>query len=163
MATNKVLDYFGASTAFTITLAGLASSVAGVGQQSTLLDNKDAGSRGHRRALVFFKITLGANPTANKSVAFYLIRGDDHGTPSRTDAAGANDAGLTVKNAQCCYVAQNITAVTGEVVQGEFVIENLGPEWGIAVVHDTAVNLDADAGDHHVRYVYIDDDIQAAA
>ncbi len=159
MATNLVLEKFAASTAMTITLNALASSTAGVGRQSTLLDNSTVK---HRRAIVYFMVTLGTSPTANKSVQFYLLRGDANATPSRTDAAGASDAALKLKNATCCFVEQNPTAVPGEVVQGEFVVENLGPEWGIAVVHDTAVNLKAST-DHWVRYVYVDDDIQAAA
>ena len=167
MATNKVLDLHAASSALTITLASLASSTAGVGRQSTLLTNPSASTAGdgHRRALVFFNVKLGPSPTANKSVQFYLIRGDNvaSGTQHIDDQGGANDAGITVKNAQCVFVAQNITTTNGEVVQGSFVVENMGPDWGIAVVHDTGVNLDSTAGNHWIRYVYVDDDIQAAS
>jgi hypothetical protein len=167
MATNKVLDLQGASAALTITLAGLASSATGVGRQSTLLANPSASAAGdgHRRALVFFNVKLGTSPTANKSVQFYLIRGDNiaSGTQHIDDQGGASDAAITIKNAQCVFVAQNISTTTGEIVQGSFAVENMGPDWGIAVVHDTGVNLDSAAGNHWIRCIYVDDDIQAAS
>jgi hypothetical protein len=166
MATNKVLDLHAASSVLTITLASLASSTAGVGRQSTLLANPSASAAGdgHRRALIFFNVKLGTSPTANKSVQFYLIRGDNTASPQHIDdQGGASDAAITIKNAQCFFVAQNISTTTGEIVQGSFVVENMGPDWGIAVVHDTGVNLDSTAGNHWIRCVYVDDDIQAAS
>jgi hypothetical protein len=155
MATNKVFDTYIAAAAFTITKASLASSVAGVGRQTALLT-----ANTHRRAKITFLIKLGTNPTANKSVQFYLIRSD--GT-RYDDAGGASDAAITVKNAQCVFVAQNTSATTGEIVEGSFIVENMGPIWGIAIVHDTAVNLDATEENHYLGYEYVDDDIQAAA
>jgi hypothetical protein len=155
MATNKVLDAWIAPAAFTITKASLASSTVGVGRQTTLLT-----ANTHRRAKVTFLIKLGTNPTANKSIQFYLIRGD--GTRI-DDAGGASDAAITVKNAQCVFVGQNTSATTGEICEGSFIVENMGPIWGIAIVHDTAVNLDATEGSHYLGYEYVDEDIQAAA
>ncbi|MFA5054310.1 MAG: hypothetical protein WC565_09640 [Parcubacteria group bacterium] len=159
MSTNKVTDYFSASAALTITLNALASSTSGVGRQSTLLTGNT-----HRRAIIYVKITQGTSPTGNKGVYVYLLRGDAHATPHYTDGAGASDAALTILNAVCIgTMANKASPSTEDVLYGEFVVENMGPVWGIAIVHDTAVNLKASDADHWVRYIYVDDDIQAAS
>lgn len=161
MATNRILDKFGASTAFTITLAALATSTAGVGRQSTMVDN--SGTK-EQWARIFVKITQGTNPTSNKGAYVYLLLGDGHATPHRTDGAGADDAGITVLNASPIMTLRNDTsAATGEIMYGEALVRIAAPSFGIAIVHDTGVNLDSDAADHWARYILLGPDVQAAA
>lgn len=162
MATNEVTDRFDASTAFTITVSALASSTAGVGRQSTIVDNT---SNKYLDALVYVKITLGTSPTGNRAVYVYLIRDDNHATNHRSDGAGTTDAALTVQNAQLIgALVDKASPATGDVLYGEFLVHRPGPKWGIAIVHDTAVNLKTETGtDHWARYVGINPDIQAAA
>lgn len=154
---NEIKDLFDASTALTITLASLATSTAGVGRQSTLVDNT---TNRYQDALVYVKITQGTNPTGNKGVYVYLIRSDNQGTDHVSDGAGASDAGLTVLNAPIIGVMKNKSSpATGDVLYGEFLVNRPGPEWGIAIVHDTAVNLDSTGGNHWVRFIGLNPEV----
>lgn len=155
---NKILDLFGSSTAMTITLASLATSTTGVGRQSDMIDNSTA-----REMLVriWAKIKQGTSPTGNRTAAFYLLTGDAHGTPHRTDGAGASDAALTVQNAPLIGVIRNLgSPSTGDNMYGEFLVRVAAPTWGIAVVHDTGVNLDSTGGNHWLRYTVISPEVQ---
>lgn len=153
---NDVLKERGSSTAMTITLASLATSTGGVGRQTDLVTNA---SPCKPRVWVWVSIKQGTSPTSNKSVFVYAIRGD--GT-RRDDGAGASDAALTVLNAKLLGVLGNKAsgAATGDVVQGWFVFDDPGPEWGIAIVHDTGVNLDSTGGNHAIYYSYENPEIQ---
>ena len=91
---NAIKDLFSSSTAMTISLGSLASSTSNVGRQSTMIDNS---TTRYGRLLVFVKAKLGTSPTGNRSVQVYLLRGD--GLGNRDDAAGANDAAITLLNA----------------------------------------------------------------
>lgn len=136
-----------AYSALTITLASLATSTAGVGRQSTIVDNTTDKFEG---ALLNVLIKLGTSPTANKSIYLYLIQ--SNGT-NRTDGAGASDAALTIKNAALIGIMTTGSApVTGDNLRKTFLIEGLGREWGIAVVHDSAVNLDSTGGNHAITF-----------
>lgn len=146
MATQNIKPKFGTSTALTITLASLASSTAGVGRQSTLVDNSTT-----RYDLIhlFGKITTGTSPTTGKSIYIYAIRGD--GT-RRTDGAGAADAGLTRVTAKLiAVIATDNTDNKGYDFDAH--LHSPGPEWGILVVHDTAVNLNSTGGNHAIYWV----------
>ena len=155
---NEIKDKFGASTALTITLASLASSVVGVGRQSTIIDNT---SLRYQDLKLYVKIKQGTSPTGNKGVQVYLISVDNHGTPHRSDGAGASDAGLTVLNADLIGVLVNkASPSTGDVLYGEFLIRRPGPKWGIAIVHDTVVNLDSTGSNHWVRYIGLNPELQ---
>lgn len=161
MATNEITDRFDASTALTITLASLASSTAGVGRQSTVVDNT---SNKYLDVIVYVKIKQGTSPTGNRAVYVYLIRDDNNATNHRSDGAGASDAALTVQTAACIGSMMNkATPATGDLLHGEFLITHPGPKWGIAIVHDTGVALDATEANHWVRFVGLNPDIQAAA
>lgn len=145
-----------ASTALTITLASLATSIVGVGRQSNMVNNVDDA----QMVRVFFKVTTGTSPTDNKSIQFYLLTGDDPSASNiRTDGAGASDAALTVVSASLVNVVQTDNT-SDKTYQGSFLIRNPGPEWGIAVVHDTAVNLNSTGGNHELRYVKENQEIQ---
>lgn len=160
-AANEIMDKFGSSTAMTITLASLASSTSGVGRQSTLIDNTTVRAS---EAIVYVKITVGTTPTANKPIYVYLLRGDDPASSNfRDDGAGASDAGLTIINAQLLGTIMCTAATSDVAYRGAFSTRGLGAlgkEWGIAIVHETAVNLNATAGNHFVRYVTVNPDVQ---
>ena len=152
---NEIKEKFSASTGFTITLASLASSTDGVGRQSTLIDNST--SR-YPTVLVYLKVKQGSSPTGNRGVYVYGIRGD--GT-LRSDGAGASDAGITVLNAPLLGTLINKPSpASGDVLYGEFVFYDPGPEWGIAVVHDTAVNLDSTEGNHDYNWIGVLPEVQ---
>jgi hypothetical protein len=153
---NELKEKFGTSTALTITLASLASSATGVGRQSNMVDNSIS-----RYGLLhlFIKIKLGTSPTANKTVQVFLLKGNSSGL--RTDNAGANDAALTIKNAPLLGVmTTGGSPSTGDVLQKHFTIRDPGPEWGIALVHDSGVNLDSTAGNHAVHYIGDNPEVQ---
>ena len=155
---NEVKDKYAAVSALTITLASLASSTSGVGRQSTIVDNTTAR---YQDIELSVKITQGTSPTGNRSVSIYLIRDNNDSTPIRDDSAGASDAALTVLNAPLIGVLVNTgSPSTGEVLQGNFLITRPGPKWGIAVVHDTGVNLDSTGGNHVVSYIGLNPEIQ---
>ena len=161
LASNEISDRFDASTAFTITLAALATSTAGVGRQSTIVDNT---ANKYLDVLVYVKLKQGTSPTGNRAAFVYLIRDDNNATNHRSDGAGASDAGLTVQNAMLLGSMVNKgTPATGDLLYGEFLVHRPGPKWGIAIVHDTGVNLDSTESNHWARYVGLNPDIQAAA
>jgi len=123
-------------------LGGLPSSAAGVGRQTTMVDNTVTKYIG---ISLNVKITLGTSPTPNKSIYLYLLEGN--GT-NWTDGAGASDAALTVVNALPIGVMTTGTApTTGTILRKSFVITPF-TEWGIAIVHDSGVNLDATGSNH---------------
>jgi hypothetical protein len=156
---SEIKDKFGTSTALTITIASLASSTAGVGRQSNIVDNTTARYGG---VVVYYKITQGTSPTGSKAVRFALIRADDDGTPHRDFAAGASDAGLTVvPDPNWVHVAPNAASPsTGDVLQGSFYVQSPGPKWGILIVHDTVAALNSTGGNHWLRYVGINPEAQ---
>lgn len=142
--------HFGSSTAMTCTLASLATSTAGVGRQTTLIDNT---SNLFKRIHVYWKITTGTSPTVNKGIYLYLIKADKVSSANTiTDGGGASDAAITIVSAQ--QVAGTVTSATSnQAYQGDFVINAPGPCWGLAIVHDTAVNLNSTGGNHLIYYV----------
>lgn len=153
---NEIKAKFSSSAALNITLASLASSAVGVGRQSDIVDNT---VNRFQEILIYVKLKQGTSPSGNKSAQIYLIRDDNAG--HRSDGAGVSDAAITVLNAALIGVMQNKSSpATGEEMYGEFRIVNPGPKWGIAIVHDTAVNLDATGGNHHVKFIGVNPEIQ---
>lgn len=152
MATIK--DIYGTDTALTLTLASLANSAAGVGRQSTLVDNT---TNAFLSALIFLKIKVGTSPTANTPIYVYLLRSNND-DPIADDNAGASDAGLTVINAPLLGVINCNATTTGAVYYGVFdttPLGPLGPKWGIAVVNNTGVALDATEANHVKKFIGI--------
>jgi len=156
---NKILDLFGSSTALTITIASLASSAVGVGRQSDMVDNSTAREQLVR---IWCKFKQGTSPTSARTVSLYLLTGDAHGTPHRTDGAGASDAAITLANAPIIGVMRNkgSGAATGDNVYGEFLVRIAAPSWGVALVHDTGVNADSTGSNHWLRYTVISPEVQ---
>jgi hypothetical protein len=152
---SEIKDKFGSSTAFTITLASLANGSA---RQSTIVDNT---TDRFSRVIVYTKIKQGTSPTGNKTVTAYLLRDDNNGTNHRTDGAGASDAVITILNATLIGIMNNKSSpTTGDVLYGEFIIDNPGPKWGIAIQNDTGVSLDSTGSNHWARFVGINPEAQ---
>lgn len=157
MATSEIRAKFGASTAFAITLASLASSTSGVGRQSDMVPNTAC----YTRLIISIKLTQGTSTTGMRGAYVYLIRGDGNATPHRSDGAGASDAALTVLNARLIGTIRNLASGNdGVALYGEFVVDDPGPQFGIAIVHDTGANLNSTAGNHWARYVGVTDEAQ---
>ncbi|HUW35281.1 MAG TPA: hypothetical protein VM223_27030 [Planctomycetota bacterium] len=155
---NEILDKYGTSTAFTITLNALAHSVVGVGRQSTLVDFSAVTEQWLE---IYIKLTQGTNPTSNRACWLYWLKSDEHGTPHITDGAGASDAAITILNAPLLGSWTNdATAVDDEIIYGEALVRTPGGKAGVAVVHDTGVNLKATDADHWVRYRPVTPEIQ---
>lgn len=143
-------DTFAAAQAFTITLASLANSAVGVGQQSTLITGNKAES-----ALIGVKFTTGTTPTANSLVYVYLIRGD--GT-LKDDNAGNSDAALTVVNAPLLGVILIPAASSNTAYTALFdtkSLGSLGPVFGIAIVNNSGVAANATPGNFTAEYSLI--------
>lgn len=153
---NTIKDLFGTPTAFTITLASLADSAVGVGQQATLVSNA---SPGFSAVMVVVQIKQGTSPVANGAVYVYGIRGD--GTGVNDDGAGASDAAFTAKNVDQLGVLPNGSApATGDVLTKSFLFLRPGPLFGVAIVNNTGVALDATPGNHVVKYYEVDPQVQ---
>lgn len=143
-------DTYGTTTTFTITLASLASSTAGVGRQSTLVTSNTAIS-----ALIAVKFTVGTTPTANSLIYVYLIRGD--GTLN-DDNAGASDAGLTVINTPLLGTILCSAATSNVAYYGMFdtkFLGSLGKTFGIAIVNSTGATANATGGNFSAEYTLI--------
>lgn len=150
---NEIKQKFGTPAALTMTIAALASSTAGVGRQSTTVDNS---TTRYQKLVIMAKVTTGTSPTTAKSIKLYLIRSD--GT-YYTDGAGASDAALTVVNAQLIAAVATI-ATNDKPYYLEATIYDPPDEWGVAIVHDTGVNLNSTGGNHYVRYVGMNPEVQ---
>lgn len=147
---SEIKAKFGTTTQLTITLASLASSTANVGRQSTMVDNT---TTLFQKINVYAKISTGTTPTVSRGIYVYLLKADKAATPNViTDGAGAADAGLTVVSASQIAGAV-VTATSNQAYSFDFVIYAPGPSWGIAVVHDTAVNLNATGTNHAIWFV----------
>lgn len=157
---TEIKDKYSTSAALTATLASLASSASRVGRQSTMVDNS---TTRYQQIIVYYKITQGTSPTGSKRVSFYAIRGDKDGTTAHRDgAAGASDAAWTAPaDMQPIHEEFNKSSPsTGDVLQGSFVIDNPGPEWGVGLWHDTGVDLNGTAGNHWIRWVGVNPEAQ---
>ncbi len=134
-----------APAALAITKAALASSTAKVGRQSTLIDNSvDRFDLIHLQG----RTTTGTSPTASKAIQVWLIKGD--GT-RRTDGAGASDAAFTAVTAELIQTI-GTDDTSDRSYDWDAVIADPGTEWGIAITHDTGVNLKDNAGDQWVYW-----------
>lgn len=143
---NEIKALYGSNQTLTITLASLATSTAGVGRQSTIVDNS---TTRYQTIHIQCKVTVGTSPTAGKNIYVYFLR--SNGT-LRTDGAGASDAGHTRVNARLLGPIAVPAATSDTAYYGEFVVRNPGKEWGVTIVHDTGVNLNATGGNHSIAW-----------
>lgn len=155
---SLILDTYSSPTAFTITVASLAASTAGVGRQGTIVDNT---TNRYQDIIVYAKIKLGTSPTANTAIYLYLIRDDGAATPIRTDSAGASDAAWTAKNAM--LIGTLITGTspsTGDVLSDAFLVRRVGPKFTIGIVNNTGVPLDSTGTNHVIEFVGVNSQAQ---
>lgn len=155
---NEIKEKFGGTTALTITLASLAN---GSGRQSTIVANTTAK---YADLIVYVKLTMSGSsaPNANAICEVYLIRGDQDATTEHLDdAAGASDAAITPLNAQLIGTLRTKgSPATSDVLQGSFLVNRPGPSWGIAIVNKSGQALHSTAGNHWVRYVGMNPEVQ---
>src|SRR6266511_865011 len=133
----------------TCTLASLANAAA---RQSIEVDN---GTNLYLDALVMLKVKSNAAGTlATGYVAVYAYATVDQGT-TRTEAAGATDAGITLTvppNARLIGII-NVVANAVTYVGGPFSVAQafggiLPERWGIIVQNQSGAALDATEGNH---------------
>lgn len=151
MATIK--DQFSAVSAFTITLASLANSTAGVGRQSTMIDNS---TNLYESAIISLTITTGTTPTANTPIYVFLIRSNKDTTAIRDDGAGASDAGITIVQSVPLGAIIVPAATSNAAYKRNFDTSSLGPlgpEWGIAVVNSSGAALNSTGGNHVASWI----------
>jgi hypothetical protein len=142
---NEIKALFGTTAQLTLTAASLASSATLVGRQSTLVDNT---TTRWQKIHLYCRVTTGTSPTASRGIYVFLLKADKFTTPNvSTDNAGATDAAITIVGAQ--QIAGVVCDATSDkAYRFDCIISNPGPAWGIALSHETAVNLNATAGNH---------------
>jgi hypothetical protein len=152
---NEIRTKFDAVANFTCSIAGLG---IGLSRQSTIVANPD--SRG--AALIYLRIESGATAPAVGSVyECYLLR-DDGVTNYRTDNAGANDASITITNAQLIGTIV-VTNNANTNFYGDFdtaPLGPLGPKWGIAIRNSTDQTINATEANHLKEYAYYLPEVQ---
>ena len=158
---NEIKDKFGSSTALTITLASLAASDAGVGRQSTLIDNT---SDRWSEIYIFVRVRQHASltPISNRAVYVYLLRADDHATEYITDGGGTSDAALTIKNANLAgpQMYNGTSPAAGDFLHVDFVMKNPGRQWGIAIVNSTGKSLHVTGSNHYIHWYGANPEVQ---
>jgi hypothetical protein len=154
---NEIKAKLGTTTQLTITLASLASNTAGGGRQSTMVDNT---TTLYQLVHLYGKITTGTSPTASRGIYVYLLKADKSASPNvATDNAGASDATITIATAQ--QIGSILTDATSDkTYRFDAVIYNPGPSWGVAVVQDSGVSLNATAGNQAIWYVGENPEVQ---
>jgi hypothetical protein len=157
VATGKI-NYATASD-LSMTLASLASDTNLLaGQESSAVDNTVDGRRDY---WVSGKVTTGTSPTASRSIQVWAVGSWDgtnwpdvfDGTNSAETISSANH-----KNAICRFVAEmstssssDITYHFGPVLMSSVFGGDIPPKFVLFITHNTAVNLNATAGNHQIR------------
>jgi hypothetical protein len=146
---------YSSSGALTITLASLASDANLVaGRESTAIDQKDTDDAVD--VLVGGKVTTGTTPTASRQIEIWL-----YGSYDDTEFSGAatgSDANLTpsVKTSmKLLEVIPTVNTSDKTYKWGPYSVAQafggvVPVQWGVYVVHNTGVNLNATAGNHEV-------------
>jgi hypothetical protein len=160
------------TTALTITLASLATSSSSVaGRNSTIVDNT---SNKYADVIVSGQITVGTTPTTAKTISVYVyapikVASSTFTYPiATTTALTETDAAATFevdqRNNMKLAAAMNVVATSDRAYSFTFSLAQLFGgvvplKWGVWVTHDTAVNLNATAGNHWIHYTGIKYDI----
>ena len=154
------------STDLTITLASLATGAAGVytaGQESDAVDNTTNADLDH---LLSGIITTGTTPTASRVINVYAYANlsSASGTPAYPDVLDGADSAETFTSANVMNAAVRLVASMtvdstsnrayyfGPVSIANLFGGSLPKFWGVYVAHDTAVALNATAGNHKLSY-----------
>jgi hypothetical protein len=146
MATTQKTQ-FGTEAAFTITADSLANAGGRVSDQ---VDLTDASAIAADLLLVHYKVVTTAS-TANKGIEFWLVRGDENGTPYRDGSVAATDTGYTsgsspftaaqLREQMELLHVQNNTLATAQTYQGSFYIRSPGRRFSLYVYNDTGAAL----------------------
>lgn len=157
MATAKI-NYAGASD-LSITLASLASDTNLLaGAESAAVDNT---VNGYRDYWISGRIMTGTSPTASKSIEVWAV-GSWDGTnwPDVFDgSASAETVSSAANKASICrFVANMATSSTsnvsyefGPVLLSSVFGGDIPPKFGLFVVHNTGVALNATGSNHLIR------------
>ena len=162
-------DSTSSSNAITITLASLATSATFVaGRESTVVDNT---SNNFIDAIVSGQVTVGTSPTTAKQIVVYVyaplkVASGTFTYPlATTTALTASDAAATFEIDQLNQLrfaaAANVIATSDRAYSfAPFSVAALFGgvlplKWGLYVAHNTAVNLNATAGNHWFHYTGI--------
>jgi len=150
---------YGTVTTHTITLASLASDTALVaGRAGTVIDNV---SEDAVDAMVGGIVTTGTSPTTARQIEIWLY-GSYDGTTYSGDASGT-DANLTPSEKTLLELLTVIptVATSNKAYQwGPFSVAQafggtMPRKWGVYVVHNTGVVLNATGGNHEVKHTPI--------
>ena len=169
MAAGDIKTEYAASAAMTVTLASLAtSSTMTVGRETTEVVNS---TTKYRDYLLTGKITTGTSPTTAKQIRVY-VWGLMEDTPTRPLNVAGSDAALTPTGGAVCInqifklaAVFTIDATSDQTYWfGPVSIANLfggcmPKRWGVWVTHETAVNLNATAGNHAIWYTPVYDTV----
>lgn len=151
------------SVAITLTAASLASDTNLLaGRASTAVDNTTNLDLDH---LVSGMITTGTTPTVNTQIEIWAWASFKtvSGTPTYPDSITGTDANKTItnsgiKSAMLRPVATFIVTATSNVgyyfapVSIASLFGAMPKYWGLFIVHNTAVNLNATGGNHDIQY-----------
>lgn len=159
MATGDIKLVYGTAADATITLASLATdSTKLTGRESTAIDNTATLALDY---LVSGKITTGTSPTTAKTIEVWCV-GSWDGT-NWPDVFDGTDSAETITSSDikpsiCRLVASMSNSATSNVTYhfGPVSVASLfggvvPPKFVFFVTHDTAVNLNATAGNHQIR------------
>ena len=161
MASGDQKLVYGSSAALTITLASLATDANLLtGRESTAVDNS---ANLYLDELIAGKITTGTTPTTAKTIEVWAFGALDD-TPTYPDVFDGTDSAETVTSDE----------IKGAILRPIAILPVLGTSdqaypfgpvslasrfggivpvhWGIFVTHDTAVNLNATAGNHSIKH-----------
>lgn len=151
---------YGTPTAMTITLASLASDINLLaGRESTALDQKD--TLDAIDVLVGGKVTTGTSPTASRQIEIWAYATYDD--TEFNDACTGSDANCTLVTKTLLRLLTIIpTNNTSDKAYkwGPFSIAQafggvIPVQFGIWIVHNTGVNLNATGGNHELYYTTV--------
>lgn len=152
-----ITPVYGTKGTLTISLASLASDTNLVaGRASTAIDNKDTDDAVD--ALVGGTITTGTSPTAARQIEVWAYGSYDD--TNFSGSATGSDANLTPDektNMKLLAIIPTVNTSNKAYKWGPFSVAQafgglLPVQWGIYVVHNTGVALNATAGNHEVEY-----------
>lgn len=160
---NEIKAKYGTSTAFDIDLASLASSTSKVGNYSAVVDfgTTVKGQLVH----LYFKVTTGTSPTASRGIYPVLVKGDVGSAVSNISSDGCYDSSTAKGSAKTFNGADALPGVSTDSTSNKAYewacsVLSPGPGWGVGIHHDTGVNLHSTAGNHSVRYVVENPEVQ---
>lgn len=151
---------YGTPTAMTITLASLASDTNLLaGRESTALDQKD--SLDAVDVLVGGKVTTGTSPTASRQIEVWAYGSyDDSEFNDACTGADGNRTLVTKSLLRLLTVIPTNNTSDRAYKWGPFSIAQafggvVPVQFGIFVVHNTGVNLNATGGNHEAVYTTV--------